>query len=117
MNQQNATPTETAVHGRPGAGALLVEQIGEAAGKRSRSRNVKPLARLLPYLAAHKGHALLSALFLVASTAASLALTATARGAIDTGFEDGGAHLNFWFGILGANALVLGLLTALRYFY
>lgn len=117
MNQQKATPTESAVQGRPGAGALLAEQIGEAAGKRGRSRNVKPLGRLLPYLAAHKGHALLSALFLVGSTVASLALTATARGAIDTGFENGGAHLNFWFGILGANALVLGLLTALRYFY
>lgn len=117
MNQQNATTTESAVHGRPGAGALLVEQIGEASGKRSRSRNIKPLGRLLPYLAAHKGHALLSALFLIASTVASLALTATARGAIDTGFENGGAHLNFWFGILGANALLLGLMTALRYYF
>jgi len=117
MNQQNATSTETAVQGRPGAGALLAEQIGEASGKRSRSRNIKPLGRLLPYLAAHKGHALLSALFLIASTAASLALTATARGAIDTGFENGGAHLNFWFGILGANALLLGLMTALRYYF
>ena len=53
----------------------------------------------------------------MASTVESLGLTATARGAIDTGFENGGEHLNFWFAILGANALVLGLMTALRYYF
>ena len=57
MNQPNVASQETGAHGRPGVGALLAEQIGEAAGKRDRSRNIKPLARLLPYLAAHKGHA------------------------------------------------------------
>ncbi|RYG08089.1 MAG: ATP-binding cassette domain-containing protein, partial [Caulobacteraceae bacterium] len=48
---------------------------------------------------------------------ASLALTATARGAIDQGFENGGAHINRWFLLLGANALFLGAATAIRYFY
>ena len=117
MNPQNAASTETAASGRPGAGALLVEQMDEAAGKRSRSRNIRPLSRLLPYLAAHKGYALLSGVFLLASTAVSLGLTATARGAIDQGFENDGAHLNFWFAVLGINALLLGLMTALRYYY
>src|SRR5690606_9176039 len=47
----------------------------------------------------------------------SLMLSVTARGAIDHGFENGGASLNGWFLLLGANALALGLATAVRYFY
>jgi ATP-binding cassette subfamily B protein len=39
-----------------------------------------------------------------------------ARGAIDNGFENGGAQLNLWFLLLGANALFLGFATAVRYY-
>ena len=35
----------------------------------------------------------------------------------DQGFENGGAHINRWFLLLGANALFLGAATAIRYFY
>ncbi|WP_242913948.1 ABC transporter transmembrane domain-containing protein [Brevundimonas pishanensis] len=104
-------------HGRPGVGAQLVEQMSEASGKRDRSKNVRSLGRLLPYLARHKGHAALSAVFLVFSTVASLALTATARGAIDRGFDNGGSQLDYWFSLLAVNAVVLGLMTALRYYF
>lgn len=103
--------------GRPGAGALLVEQMGEAGGKREKRRDIKPLGRLLPYLLQHKLNAAFAMFWLLLSTAASLALTATARGAIDQGFENGGAHINRWFLLLGANALFLGAATAIRYFY
>jgi len=95
----------------------LAEQMNEASGKRAKSRSIKPLSRLLPYLMKHRLNALLAAFWLIASTGASLGLTATARGAIDQGFENNGQSLNFWFMILGANALGLGLLTAFRYFY
>jgi ATP-binding cassette subfamily B protein len=105
------------LRGRPGAGALLAEQITEASGKRDKSRNIKPLARLLPYAARHKGQMALAVLWLLASTAASLGLTVTARGAIDHGFTNDGSQLNLWFMVLGANALFLGLATAVRYFY
>jgi ATP-binding cassette subfamily B protein len=54
---------------------------------------------------------------LLASTAASLGLTATARGAIDHGFENGGSDIDRWFLFLGANAVALGIATAVRYFY
>jgi len=103
--------------GRPGAGALLAEQMGEAGQRRDRRRDVRPLGRLLPYLMQHKLDALLAMFWLLMSTTASLALTATARGAIDQGFEAGGAQLNLWFGVLGVNALALGAATAARYFY
>lgn len=118
MTETFAAPTDTAdLRARPGAGAQLSEQITEAAGRRARSRNVRPLLRLLPYAMRHKGHLVVASLWLLVSTAASLGLTATARGAIDNGFRDSGTQLNFWFLILGANAFLLGLATAARYFY
>jgi ATP-binding cassette subfamily B protein len=110
----SADPTAA---GRPGAGAQLTERMSEAGERRARSKNVRPLARLLPYAAAHSGHAGMAALWLLLSTAASLGLTVTARGAIDNGFLSGGAGLNFWFGLLGLNALFLGLATAFRYYF
>ncbi|WP_278070651.1 ABC transporter transmembrane domain-containing protein [Brevundimonas sanguinis] len=110
--QRHAQPT-----GRPGAGEVLAEQMDEAGGKRAKSRNIRPLGRLLPFLGRHKLDAGISALWLIGSTIASLALTATARGAIDQGFENGGADIDKWFLILGLNAVILGLATALRYFY
>ncbi len=102
---------------RPGAGALLVEQLGEAGQRRAKRKDVRPLGRLLPYLMQHKVDAGIVVFWLLLSTAASLGLTVTARGAIDNGFENGGAQLDLWFLVLGANALFLGLATALRYFY
>ena len=110
----SADPTAA---GRPGAGAQLTERMSEAGERRARSKDVRPLARLLPYAAAHSGHAGMAALWLLLSTAASLGLTVTARGAIDNGFLSGGAGLNFWFGLLGLNALFLGLATAFRYYF
>ena len=103
--------------GRPGAGALLVEQMGEAGGRRAKGRNIRPLLRLWPYLIRHRLNALFAMFWLLGSTAASLALTGTARGAIDHGFENGGQDINRWFLILGLNAVLLGVATAVRYFY
>ncbi len=91
--------------------------MGEAGGRREKRKDVRPLLRLWPYLMQHKVDALIAGFWLLASTAASLALTATARGAIDHGFENGGRDINRWFLILGLNAVVLGVATAVRYFY
>lgn len=104
------------IRGRPGAGAQLVEQMGEAGERRERRRDVRPLGRLVPYAMRHKGHVAMAGVWLILSTAASLALTVAARGAIDNGFENGGAQLNLWFLLLGANALFLGFATAVRYY-
>ena len=109
-------PGTESVAGRPGAGALLIEQMGEAGGKREKRRDVRPLGRLLPYLLQHRMDALIAVFWLLMSTAASLGLTATARGAIDHGFQNGGADINRWFLFLGANALFLGVASASRYF-
>lgn len=118
MTDATANPDAAAdIRGRPGAGAQLVEQMGEAGERRPRRRDVRPLGRLFPYAMRHKGHVAMAAVWLILSTSASLALTAAARGAIDNGFENGGAQLNLWFLLLGANALFLGFATAVRYYF
>lgn len=117
MIDATATAETADIRGRPGAGALLAEQMGEAGERRGKARDVRPLGRLLPYAMRHKGHAAMAAVWLILSAAASLALTAAARGAIDNGFENDGAQLNLWFLLLGANALFLGLATAIRFYF
>jgi ATP-binding cassette subfamily B protein len=118
MTDATANPDAAAdIRGRPGAGAQLAEQMGEAGERRARRRDVRPLGRLFPYAMRHKGHVAMAGVWLILSTSASLALTAAARGAIDNGFENGGAQLNLWFLLLGANALFLGFATAVRYYF
>ena len=117
MTDATATADAADIRGRPGAGAVLMEQLGEAGQRREKRRDVRPLGRLLPYAMRHKGHLAMAAVWLILSTAASLALTASARGAIDNGFDNGGSQLNLWFMLLGANALFLGLATAVRYYF
>ena len=110
-------PPRVDLHDRPGPGAVLADAMREGADRRARRRDIRPLARLIPFLVRHWGSALIAGVWLLVSTAASLGLTVTARGAIDNGFENGGADLDVWFLILGANAVGLGLATAFRYFY
>lgn len=117
MTDATANTNAADIRGRPGAGAVLIEQLGEAGERRAKRRDVRPLGRLLPYALRHKGHLTLAAVWLILSTAASLALTASARGAIDNGFDNGGAQLNLWFLLLAANALFLGFATAIRYYF
>ena len=110
-------PPRVDLHDRPGPGAVLADAMREGADRRARRRDIRPLARLIPFLVRHWGSALIAGVWLLVSTAASLGLTVTARGAIDNGFENGGADLDVWFLILGANAVGLGLATAFLYFY
>jgi ATP-binding cassette subfamily B protein len=117
MTDATATADAADIRGRPGAGAVLIEQLGEAGKRREKRRDVRPLGRLLPYAMRHKGHMAMAGIWLILSTVASLALTASARGAIDNGFDNGGSQLNLWFLLLGANALFLGLATAVRYYF
>jgi ATP-binding cassette, subfamily B, bacterial len=117
MTDSAALTADADIRGRPGAGALLVEQMGEAGERRAKRRDIRPLGRLLPYALRHTGHMAMAVFWLLLSTSASLGLTVAARGAIDNGFQDGGARLNLWFLLLGANALFLGVATAVRYYF
>jgi ATP-binding cassette subfamily B protein len=110
--------TDTDSQGRPGAGADLAAQLAEGARKRDRQRDLRPLARLLPYVAAHKGDALAAVVALICSSGATLALTAAARLVVDHGFGEGSsATINRYFvGLIGA-ALFLAAASALRFYF
>jgi len=108
--------TETP-EGRPSTGAELASQIRQAAGSRGKTRDLKPLRRLWPYLLRQKAIAAGMILFLIISSASSPAMTFVARELIDQGFGSRNMQvLNFWFIVLGAVALVMALATALRYY-
>ena len=78
----------TAVPGRPGAGELLKADMASAAAARPKRRDLKPLGKLWPFLAAHWGDAGLAAFFLLFSTAASLGLVAHVDHPRGTAFID-----------------------------
>ncbi|MCI3134317.1 ABC transporter transmembrane domain-containing protein [Phenylobacterium aquaticum] len=110
---------EPQVDGRPTAGAALVQEISEAAQRRPRSRNVKALGRLLPFIGAHKADAGFASVFLLTATAATLGLSAAVRLLVDhlTSAKANPQSVDAWFILLGAVAVALALSSALRYFF
>jgi ATP-binding cassette subfamily B protein len=110
------------VEGRPTPGAALAQEISENAARRGRSRNVRALSRLLPFVGAHRLDAIAAGIFLTTAAAASLGLTGAVRMLVDhlTGVQ--GAHATAhsiapWFWLLGGVAVALALSSALRYFF
>ncbi|MGE5502721.1 MAG: ABC transporter transmembrane domain-containing protein [Ignavibacteriales bacterium] len=104
--------------GRPGAGAELAQSLAEAAQRRPKQRDVRPLGHLVPFIRAHWQYALLATFFLLLSTSATLGITGAARVVVDHGFHGGSpAALNRTFLLLGAVAVGLALATACRFYF
>ncbi len=110
---------EAAAPGRPSAGAALVQELGEAAERRPRSRNVKALGRLFPFIRSHLGDAAAAGLFLTTAAASTLGLSGAVRLLVDalTGPAVTARSVAPWFWLLGAVAVALALSSALRYFF
>jgi ATP-binding cassette subfamily B protein len=103
---------------RPGPGAALAAELAEGARRRGKSRSLKPLAQLTPFLIAHKGDAMLAGLALLVSSSATIGLTGAARVVVDKGFAAGSAAaINRYFLGLVVVALVLAAATALRFYF
>ncbi|MGH7024538.1 MAG: ABC transporter transmembrane domain-containing protein [Caulobacteraceae bacterium] len=89
-----------------------------AVDKRGRSRDLRPLAELWPFLKAHWSDAAAALMALLFSASATLGLTGALRLVIDKGFGPGArAALNQTFLVLLAIACVLALATALRFYF
>jgi ATP-binding cassette subfamily B protein len=113
---------EPQVEGRPTAGATLAQQIADAEERRAKSRNVRALGRLIPFIAAHRLDATLAGVFLTTAAGASLGLTGAVRLLVDhlTGAQQAHATAQSvapWFWLLGGVAVALALSSALRYFF
>ncbi len=112
---QNAPETQT---DRPSSGAELVGQIRQAAGQRGKTKDLRPLARLWPYLWRQKVNGLFMLLFLAISSTTMPAMTVVLKQLIDHGFGSRNfSSLNMWFMVLIGVALVMAFSSALRYFF
>ncbi|MDP1739366.1 MAG: ABC transporter transmembrane domain-containing protein [Caulobacter sp.] len=112
----DTTATETVADGRPGAGAALAQSLSEAAARRPKSRDVRNLGHLLPFVRAHWGYAAAAVFFLLFSTSATLGVTGAARLIVDKGFTSA-EGLDRYF-LVGAGVVsVLALATAMRFFF
>ncbi len=103
---------------RPSPGAELARQMQQQAGRREKSRDLRPLVRLMPYMLRQKVNFGFMLLFLLISSTTVPAMTFLARRLIDNGFGMGNTGaLNTTFAVLGVIIVVMALATALRYFF
>ncbi len=81
-------------------------------------RDLRPLARLAPFVRAHAGDAALAGVLLLLSTSATAALTFALRWMADLGIASHApALIGRYFAILALVALALALFTAGRFFF
>ena len=89
-----------------------------AVGAPARRRDLKPLARLGPYILAHGGDALLAGLFLIVSSSATVGLTFALRLMADKGLASQSASMiDKAFLVLALVAGVLALATGGRFYF
>jgi ATP-binding cassette subfamily B protein len=107
-----------AADGRSGQGAELNLSPEDEAKRRPKSRNLRPLARLLPFLLRYKGHVICAVIALLAASAATLAVPLAVRRMIDLGFSrDNAQFIDQYFGMMLVVALVLALASAARFYF
>ena len=81
-------------------------------------RDLRPLRRLLPYLARYRGRVILALISLLVASAATLIIPVAVRRLLDNGFTTGNAQLvNQYFLAMLAVVLVLAAGSAIRFYY
>lgn len=98
--------------------AETVDQIEESAKRRPRAKSVRPLRALLPFIGKYPGRVLVAFLALIAATGATLTMPVAVRFMIDNGFSaDDAASIDRYFIALLGVAVVLGLASAIRFYF
>jgi len=109
---------ETPMTSRPRLGTLMKDEFLADAWRRKKGRDLRPLMRLVPFVRAHPGNAVLGLLFLLISAVALLLLTAGARWVIDQGLashdREALVRMFLW---AGGVAVVLAVTTGLRLYF
>jgi ATP-binding cassette, subfamily B, bacterial len=112
------TTATQATKDRPSEGALQKGLNAEAAARRGRSSDLRPLTRLLPYLAKRPMDLAAAGLFLALAAAATLALPLAARSLVDKGFAAATPQaVNHWFAMLVGVALCMAIFSAARFYF
>lgn len=112
----DTSASDAVADGRPSAGAALAQSLTEEAARRPKSRDIRNLAPLLPFIRAHWRHAAAAGFFLLFSTGATLSITQALRLVVDKGFLSA-ENLNRYFGLAAIVVLVLALATAARFYF
>ena len=90
----------------------------QSTGQSRRRRSLKPLKRMVPFIARYKGLVAGALFSLVLAAVTTLAVPLAVRRMIDHGFTGANAaFVNNYFGMLVVLALVLALASGLRYFF
>jgi len=109
-------------------GSTFAADLARDAEHRAKARSVKPLLRLAPFLLRYKGLLGAFAIFLILASALSLMLPAAFRVVVDCGFAAApasavcrglsfGGDLTAYFLAGFAVAVLLGLASAMRYYF
>jgi len=103
---------------RHGAQTAYSEAIEQDAARRVPGREVGALRQLLPYLLRHPAPLIAAIFFLMLAAAATLVVPMAVRGMINYGFTPGNEEIinNYFLSMLGV-ALVLGIASALRFYF
>ncbi|MGE0210625.1 MAG: ABC transporter transmembrane domain-containing protein [Parvibaculaceae bacterium] len=106
--------TAEASTGRRGAAA----DFEDSGARRPKSRNLKPLARLFPFVLRYRWRLAAALLSLLAAAGASLAVPLAVRRIIDHGFSaENAAFVNQYFAMMLAVVAVLAAGSGLRYYF
>ena len=90
----------------------------DEARRRPKSRNLRPLARLTPFLARYKSRVALALIALMVAAAATLIVPIAVRRVIDNGFSAANATLvNQYFTVMLLVVAVLAIGSAVRFYY
>ena len=104
----------------PAAATPVGETTGgkSAPGGRPKSRNLKPLSRLMPYLFRYRRQMLAAGVFLVLAAASTLVVPVAVRRVIDNGFSgENAAFVDQYFSVMMLVVAVLAVSSAGRYYF
>ncbi len=100
------------------SGAEFAEQVQHVARGRGKSRSLKPLAALVPFLKPYRGRLWAAFLAMLVAAAATLAMPAMLRGLVDKGFSASQIEeISHYFFLFFAAAAVMGGAAATRFYY
>ncbi|MGI9439893.1 MAG: ABC transporter transmembrane domain-containing protein [Parvibaculales bacterium] len=97
--------------------AIVVNQTEEEARRRPKARGVRPLRALWPFVKNYPGRLLAAFVALVLATGATLTVPVAVRYMIDSGFSANGGLIDRYFWAMLVVACVLGLASAMRFYF
>ena len=99
-------------------GAEFAAAVEREAQGRSRGRDVRVLRRLWPFLRPYKAQIAVAFVFLLISSSATLLFGPAVRDMVNHGFsKENATALNSSFQFMGAVVLLLGIATAIRFYF